>query len=257
MVQPAGNRGNRHLPSHGRKARYGNHALSLHPQASTPGVPRVLITAGPTQEPIDAVRYLGNRSSGRLGIALADEAARRGWTVTLLLGPTPRVPSDSRVRVERFRTTSELESLLGASLPEADVLVMAAAVADYRPRLAAGQLEEKRRRVKEGMTLHLEPTPDLLAGCAAARRPGQTLVGFALEPRERLLESAREKLARKSIDLIVANPLETMDGERIEAIVVDRQGAEHATDGAISKERFAGWLLDLISRRATAMGAPQ
>src|SRR5262245_55498974 len=92
---------------------------------------RLLITAGPTHEPIDAVRFLGNRSSGRLGVALADEAAGRGWTVTLLLGPVSRTPSDSRVRVVRFRTCTDLEGLLAEAAAGCDVLIMAAAVADY------------------------------------------------------------------------------------------------------------------------------
>jgi len=91
---------------------------------------RMLITAGPTHEPIDAVRFLGNRSSGRLGVALADEAAARGWDVTLLLGPVSRTPSDSRVRTLRFRTCADLETLLRQTTDTCDVLVMAAAVAD-------------------------------------------------------------------------------------------------------------------------------
>lgn len=207
-----------------------------------------MITAGPTQEPIDQVRYLGNRSSGRVGIALAEAAAEAGWTVTLLLGPTPRTCSDSRVSVHRFRTTADLQLLLAANFPESDVLVMAAAVADYRPRpnpdveAAHGKL----RRLADGLTLQLEPTPDLLAACSARRTPGQRLVGFALEPRERLLTSAREKLARKGLDLIVANPLETMDAEHIEATVVGAAQQVHTTPGAIPKEVFARWLIGLL-----------
>lgn len=216
---------------------------------------RILITAGPTQEPIDAVRYIGNRSSGRLGIALADAAAGRGWTATLLLGPTCRAPSDSRVRVERFRTTTDLEGLLGGEMGGCDVLVMAAAVADYRPKADPAHFQGKRRRSREGMTLELEPTPDLLAGCAARRRPGQLLVGFALEPRDELLASARSKLERKSIDLIVGNPLETMDGETIEAVVLGRDGTERRTDGAVAKGDFAAWLLDIIETKTTPRSA--
>lgn len=216
---------------------------------------RLLVTAGPTQEPIDAVRFIGNRSSGRLGIALADVAAGRGWTTTLLLGPSCLAPSDSRVRLERFRTTTDLEGLLARELSGCDVLVMAAAVADYRPKLDPAQLQGKRRRSGEGMTLALEPTPDLLAGCASQRRPGQLLVGFALEPREELLASARSKLERKSIDLIVGNPLETMDGESIEAVVLGRDGTEHRTGAAIHKDAFAGWLLDIIEAKIAPVSA--
>lgn len=208
---------------------------------------RLLLTAGPTHEPIDAVRYIGNRSSGRLGVSLADSAADHGWSVTLLLGPTALTPSDSRVRVLRFRTTADLDTLLQQELPEHDVLVMAAAVADYRPRIAEGDLGRKHRRTDTGMTIQLEPTPDLLAGCSRVRRPDQLLVGFALEPRDELLSSARAKLARKGLDLIVANPLETMDAPTIEAVVLDRNGKEYPTAGPIPKETFAPWLLDVIA----------
>lgn len=211
---------------------------------------RLLLTAGPTQEPIDAVRYIGNRSSGRLGVALADEAARRGWNVTLLLGPTPRMPSDSRVTVHRFRTTADLQALLERELPPHDALIMAAAVADYRPKIDPTMLTGKHRRDSAGMVIHLEATPDLLAGCVGRRRPGQVLVGFALEPRDRMMESARSKLIRKGVDLIVANPLETMDGDAIEAVVMGREGSAagegRRTDGAIPKAAFAAWLLKIV-----------
>lgn len=225
-----------------------------------PGSPvRVLITAGPTHEPIDAVRFLGNRSSGRLGIALSDEAARRGCDVTLLLGPTPRHPTDSRVRVARFQTSADLEGLLARHLPLCDILIMAAAVADYRPRTPPGQLATKLKRQDGALVLELEPTRDQIAWCSEQRRPGQLLVGFALEPRERLLESARDKLRRKRIDLIVANPLETMDSDRIEATVLSPEGAEHGTPGMVSKTEFAPWLMDVIERAyaATARRAPE
>lgn len=210
---------------------------------------RILITAGPTHEPIDAVRFLGNRSSGRLGVALADEAAARGWTVTLLLGPVSRTPSDSRVRVRRFRTCSDLEALLRETAADCDVLVMAAAVADYRPRVDPAFFGGKFRRKDQPLTLTLEPTPDLIAQVAKQRRPGQLLIGFALEPRGELLASARDKLDRKGIDMVVGNPLETMDGETIDAVVLDRTGPEARTPGPIQKPAFAGWLMGLIETR--------
>jgi phosphopantothenoylcysteine decarboxylase/phosphopantothenate--cysteine ligase len=210
---------------------------------------RLLITAGPTHEPIDAVRFLGNRSSGRVGVALADEAARRGWDVMLLLGPAPRQPSDSRVRMRRFRTAADLEALLAEETPKADVLVMAAAVADYRPKVDPQFFGGKFRRKNEVLKLELEPTPDLLAGVAARRRPDQFMVGFALEPREELLASARSKLERKKIDLVVGNPLETMDGETIEAMVLGKDGTEVRTPGVIDKVAFAAWLMGVIEER--------
>lgn len=214
---------------------------------------RILITAGPTQEPIDAVRYLGNRSSGRTGISLADEAAQRNWAVRLLLGQTSGTPTDSRVEVDRFRTTADLDELLRVHFSDCDVLVMAAAVADFRPSVSADQLAGKLNRLDGPMSLDLEPTPDLLRGCAARRAPGQVLVGFALESASDLEESAQGKLVRKGVDLIVGNPLETMDSETIEATVYERtaDGPRIAakTDGAILKTVFAGWLLDVIERK--------
>ena len=211
----------------------------------------MLITAGPTHEPIDRVRYLGNRSSGRLGIALAEAGAAAGWNTTLLLGPTPRTSSDPHVGIERFHSAADLASLLDRHFPRCDVLVMAAAVSDYLPRPDQAGLADsggKIRRQSRGLTLHLEPTPDLLAGCSARRRAGQVIVGFALEPREHLLESARTKLAAKGLDVIVANPLESMDADDIEALVLCRDGTEHRTPGRVSKDVFSPWLLGMLAR---------
>lgn len=209
---------------------------------------RLLITAGPTHEPIDSVRYIGNRSSGRLGVAIADCAAGRGLEVDLLLGPSCGQPLDPRVRVSRFRTCKDLQEQLRIYAPEASTLIMAAAVADYRPKVDPAFLGGKFRRQDQKLTLELEPTPDLLAEVARSRRPGQLLVGFALEPRAEMLASARSKLERKKVDLVVANPLETMDSGEIEAVVLDKSGAEFPTPGVMSKDRFASWLLDLIGR---------
>lgn len=216
--------------------------------------PRLLITAGPTHEPIDAVRYLGNRSSGRLGIELADRAAAGGWPVTLLLGPTHLTPSQPGVETIRYRTTSDLGALLLEHQSRCAVLVMAAAVADYRPIIEYDQIEGKLRRTGDGMVIRLESTEDLLATCSTRRAPGQLLVGFALEPRERMLASARGKLERKGIDLIVANPLETMEGTTIEAVVLDRDGSERRTEGAMDKRDFAGWLLGIIEAARASRG---
>jgi len=209
---------------------------------------RLLVTSGPTHEPIDSVRFLGNRSSGRLGVALADEAARRGWDVTILLGPVQVLPTDSSVRVQRFRTAADLQGLLRAEAPLARVVIMAAAVSDYRPR--EGPSQGKIKREGDGLRLDLEATPDLLAQIARDRPQGQFIVGFALEPRERMLASAGDKLARKGVDMIVANPLETMDSPSIEAVVLDRHAGRYSTDGAISKQDFGAWLLTLIEQAA-------
>lgn len=218
---------------------------------------RLLITSGPTQEPIDAVRFIGNRSSGRLGAALADAAAAGGWQVTLLAGCESRRSTDPRVRILPFRTTADLEQLLNLEVPRTDVLVMAAAVADYRPRLEAGALEGKTRRKSENLVLELEPTPDLLAGCGRLRRPGQVFVGFALELREELLSSTRSKLERKGLDMVVGNPLATMDAETIEATLVGALGtpfhSPRSTPGVMSKADFAPWLLAAIEELVASM----
>ncbi len=206
----------------------------------------MLITAGPTHEPIDAVRFIGNRSSGRMGLALADAACGRGWGVTLLLGPVAGLPVDTRVAVHRFRTASDLQALLAEHVPNSDVLVMAAAVADYRPKVDPAFQGGKFRRTDQKLTLDLEPTPDLLAETAKARRPDQLFIGFALEPRAELLASARHKLEKKRVDLVVGNPLETMDSPTIEAVVIGKDGRERRTPGVMPKTAFAGWLLDVI-----------
>lgn len=204
---------------------------------------RVLITAGPTHEPIDAVRYIANRSSGRMGIALAEAAETRGHRTTLLLGPSPLCPPEgTAIRTIRFRTTADLEGLLADEWPSHDVLIMAAAVADFRP--AAPARDGKLRRQGERMSLELEPTPDLLAGLAGSTRPDQRVIGFALEPADELAASAREKLSRKGLDAIVANPLETMDAEDVTATLILRDGTAIEAPPDLPKAAFASWLLD-------------
>ena len=203
-----------------------------------------LVTAGPTEEPIDSVRFVGNRSSGRMGIAIADALVSKGFAVTLALGPVrcelPATLKDHpQVRVERFRTARELEGLLHRELPISDLVVMAAAVADYRPRQTS---EGKLRRSEGGLVLELEGVPDLLASTRGARKPGARVIGFALEPRERLEHSAREKLERKDLAGIVANPLETMDAPDIDGTLFLRDGSVRAPGRRLAKEAFAEWL---------------
>jgi phosphopantothenoylcysteine decarboxylase/phosphopantothenate--cysteine ligase len=217
---------------------------------------RLLITAGPTHEPIDAVRYVGNRSSGRLGVALAEAATAAGHVATLLLGPTALPPpADPRIGLHRFTTAADLAAVLARLWPEHDVLVMAAAVADFRPRAAAGP-DAKLPRGDGGLTLDLEPTPDLLADLAPSTRPDQTVIGFALEPPERLLDSARRKLAAKRLDAIVANPLETMDAPAITATVLLASGATLTPPPGLAKPEFAAWLVERLPeiRRSRASG---
>lgn len=206
---------------------------------------RLLITAGPTHEPIDAVRYLANRSSGRLGIALADAALQRGWDPHLLLGPTPLNPPEN-VRCDRYQTTADLETLLAQHFAVCDLLIMAAAVADYRP---VARTSEKLERREGKLILELESTPDLVAGCAAKRRPEQRIVAFALEAPEQLQARAAAKLKRKGVDAIVANPLETMDATSITASILTTDGEIHTPPENTPKAAFAAWLLDWATQQ--------
>lgn len=162
---------------------------------------RVLISAGGTREPIDLVRFVGNRSSGRMGVALAAEAHRRGAHVTLLAANLA-VPAPSGVDVVETPTASDLEREAVAREGEADVVIMTAAVADYRP---AEALASKRPKERATWTVELEPTTDVLRELGASRRPGQVLVGFAADEGERGLARAREKLTIKNADLFVYN----------------------------------------------------
>ena len=168
---------------------------------------RVLVTAGGTREPIDSVRFVGNRSSGRMGLALAEEAARRGADVTLVAAnvalPLPAVPA---IPVE---TTAELEAAVRERFPEADVLIMAAAPADFRP--AAPTDSKISREGSEGLSIDFEPTTDIVAAVAAERRPDQTVIGFAAEHGEGAVERGREKLSRKGLDAVVVNDIARSD----------------------------------------------
>jgi phosphopantothenoylcysteine decarboxylase/phosphopantothenate--cysteine ligase len=215
----------------------------------------MLITAGPTHEPIDAVRFIGNRSSGRMGLALARAASSGGWQVTLLLGPVGGEHDVEGVRLRRFRTCEDLRGLLREECPACDVLVMAAAVADYRPKVDPAFLGGKFRRQDQKLVLELEPTPDLLAEVAAYRRDDQLFVGFALEPRQELEASARLKMERKRVDLVVGNPLETMDSPSIEAMVLSRDGSVRHTPGVVPKADFARWLVGVIGEELAALRA--
>ncbi len=167
---------------------------------------RVLVTAGGTREPLDSVRYLGNRSSGRMGVAIAAEARRRGADVTLLAANVT-VPVPDGIDVVAAPTAADLERETLARA-DADVIVMAAAVADYRP---AAPLEAKRRKDGARWQVALEPTADILAELGRRRRPGQVLVGFAADEGEAGLEAARAKRARKGVNLFVFNDVSRSD----------------------------------------------
>ena len=160
---------------------------------------RVLVTAGGTREPIDPVRFVGNRSSGKQGHALADEAAARGAHVMLVT--TSDRPVSGAVDVVRVETASEMEHAVLARSDDSDVVIMAAAVADFRPKLTADHKNKKGEGVPD---IVLEPTTDILAALGERKRPEQVLVGFAAETAD-VRTHAADKLARKNLDLVVAN----------------------------------------------------
>jgi phosphopantothenoylcysteine decarboxylase/phosphopantothenate--cysteine ligase len=169
---------------------------------------RVLVTAGGTREPIDSVRYLGNRSSGRMGLALAEESARRGAEVTLVCANVA-LPKPAVAKLAEVETAAELLEVCRKAFDQADVLLMAAAVSDFRPREANRAKISKAGR--DGLELDLEPTEDVLAALSAERQPDQTLVGFAAEHGKGGGERAREKLERKGLDMVVLNDISRAD----------------------------------------------
>jgi len=185
---------------------------------------RVLVTAGGTREPVDAVRFIGNRSSGKQGHALADEAAARGAAVTLVT--TTDRPSASGVTVVRVDTAAEMEEAVLARAADADVVVMAAAVADFRPK---APLDQKWKKTDGLPDLVLEPTPDILSALGATRRPGQVLVGFAAETSD-VVAGARAKLRAKHLDLVVANDVSApgagFDADTNAVVLVGADGTE-------------------------------
>jgi phosphopantothenoylcysteine decarboxylase/phosphopantothenate--cysteine ligase len=212
----------------------------------------VLVTAGGTREPIDAVRYVGNRSSGRMGFALAEAAARRGAAVTVVAA---NVALERRTGIEYVdvRSAGELAAACEQRFDACDVLLMAAAVADYRPAEPQdGKL--KKDRTGEELMLRLVRTTDVLAALAARRRPGQLLVGFAAEHGEGAVEYGRAKLAAKGLDAVVVNDVGApgigFDSRQNEVTVVTADAAEHVPRAP--KDEVAGAILDsVLSRRSS------
>jgi phosphopantothenoylcysteine decarboxylase/phosphopantothenate--cysteine ligase len=212
---------------------------------------RVLVTAGGTREPIDSVRFVGNRSSGRMGFALADAAAALGAEVTVIAANVA-LPRSAGVRYVDVATAAQLQAACEAELPRADVLLMAAAVADFRPAAPADTKLKKDGR--EELVIALERTPDILSGLAATRRPDQTLIGFAAEHGEGAVAYGREKLARKSLDAVVVNDIARTDigfeGSDNEVTIVTAGGERHVPRA--SKGEVARAILDVVAelRRA-------
>jgi phosphopantothenoylcysteine decarboxylase/phosphopantothenate--cysteine ligase len=205
---------------------------------------RVLVTAGGTREPIDAVRYVGNRSSGRMGVALAAEAQRRGAEVQLVASNLS-VAAPEGIDVVAAPTAADVERVTAGS--DADIVFMAAAVSDYRPSQTD---EAKRPKDENRWTIELEPTADVLRGLGDNRTNGQVLVGFAAETSENGLERARAKLADKQVDLIVYNDVSRedvgFDSEDNEVVIVSAKG-ERVVDKA-PKDVVAAAILDEVER---------
>jgi phosphopantothenoylcysteine decarboxylase/phosphopantothenate--cysteine ligase len=195
----------------------------------------VLITAGGTREPIDPVRFLSNRSSGKQGHALADVAAQRGAKVTLVT--TTDRPVGPGVEIVRVQTAGEMEHAVLTRSDGCDVIVMAAAVADFRPVAAVDHKIKKDGGVPE---IVLEPTTDILAALGARKHPGQTIVGFAAETDD-VVANARGKLDRKGADLIVANDVSAPGA-----------GFEHDTNAVVIVSRNATTPVALRDKRAIA-----
>ena len=202
----------------------------------------VLITAGPTREKIDPVRYLTNRSSGRMGYALAEAALRRGARVLLVTGPTAITPPGA-AEVTQVESAEEMHQAVLQLLPKASIVIKTAAVTDYRPRAAAAQ---KIKRTSGPMSLDLEPTPDILAGIVRAKQ-NQLIVGFAAET-ENVLANARKKLAAKSLDAIVVNDVSRkgigFDSERNAVTILTRDEAIEVPEA--TKWEVAQRVLDSI-----------
>jgi phosphopantothenoylcysteine decarboxylase/phosphopantothenate--cysteine ligase len=201
---------------------------------------RILITAGPTREPIDAVRYLSNRSTGRMGVAIISAALRLQHEVTAILGPIslPVPPAAKRIDVE---TAAEMQRAVEDEFPNHDLLIMAAAVADYRPkRTHHGKLDRD-----AGMTLEFEPTDDIIAAASRAKRADQRTVAFSLELHGNL-DRARDKMHRKHVDLMIYNPTDSMGSETVESVLLYPDGRSENL-ACRGKDDFADILMERVA----------
>lgn len=230
-----------------------SHAVRLLRGGGTLDGLHVVVTAGPTRESIDPVRFVSNRSSGRMGYALAQAAWWRGATVTLIAGPSS-LPVPDGPTLERVETTADMAAAVATVRPEADVLIMAAAPSDYRPGDPA---TVKRPRADGDFVVTMEPTADILMGTAEARRPGSTTVGFALETGD-AVEKGRAKLVRKDLDMIVINDaLEAGAGFEVDTnrvTIIERDG--RLTECPLqTKVEVAEAILDVVERHRVSQKA--
>jgi phosphopantothenoylcysteine decarboxylase/phosphopantothenate--cysteine ligase len=219
-------------------------SLSALPDKNALSGKRVLVTSGPTHEPIDPVRFVGNRSTGKMGAALAAEAVGRGAAVTVVLGPGASAPPPG-VEVVPVQTAEEMRDAVLARFEDSDAVVMAAAVADFRPKSPPNRKLKKHEGIPE---IVLEPTHDFLVDLGRAKQPGQVLVGFAAETDD-LLANAHEKLVAKRLDLIVANDISQPDAgfevDTNRAYLLDADGGTQEAP-LQSKIELAGVVLDRV-----------
>ena len=204
---------------------------------------KVLVTAGPTQEAVDPVRYITNHSTGKMGYALAQVCARRGASVTLVSGPTA-LKRPQFVDIVNVKSAEEMYEAVTERAPEQDIIIKAAAVADYRPKQESS---EKIKKKEGALALEMERTKDILASLGERRQPGQFLCGFAMETRD-LLENARQKLKKKHADMIVANSLREEGAgfggsTNVVTLITEK---EELSLGRMSKEETASKIIDKI-----------
>jgi phosphopantothenoylcysteine decarboxylase/phosphopantothenate--cysteine ligase len=214
----------------------------------------IIVTAGPTREYIDDVRFITNASSGRMGYAVAAAASEAGHEVTLLSGPV-RLAAPEGVALEQFISVGDLQASLGERFASCDALVMAAAVGDFTPvRRVAGKLPRRDGPVN----LTLVPTEDVLAGVAGGKKPGQWVVAFAVETGERqaIEAKARAELAAKHADMVVLNTPAAMDAEASEATILTAEGAVLPWANR-SKADLAGEIIRAIEEAAAGAAGPR
>lgn len=215
----------------------------LYPKRDLEGK-RILVSAGPTRESLDPVRYLTNRSSGKMGYAIAEAATERGASVTLVSGPTTLIAPNCAERVDII-SSDDMFSAIDSRFDTCDALIMAAAPADFTPETVSAQKIKKGAR--ESLDITLKPTRDILAAMGQ-RKNGQRILGFAAET-ENLAENARIKLEKKNLDMIAANDVSKENlgfGAEQNAVTLYKRNAEAVESGVMEKRALADWLLDRL-----------
>lgn len=205
---------------------------------------KVLISAGPTREKIDIVRFISNRSTGKMGYALAAAAAEYGWDVVLVSGPVNLTPPDN-VRLVKVESAAEMAEAVHTEAHNADLVIMAAAVADYTPKHVSGQ---KIKKTSGTLTIELEATEDILLTLGKSKPEGQILVGFAAES-ENLLANAQDKMRRKNLDWIVGNDISKDDrgfASDDNAVILLSKGGRKIEIPKTSKINIARQILEIV-----------